>query len=113
MKTNRISVIMVIILIISWNIGIGQWYYHQLTPGSNFNSLAFTDENTGFICGDSHILKKTTDGGVTWNSLTIDAKGNLVSIKFPTSNTGYVASDSGQIFKTTDAGQNWPKLDNY
>jgi photosystem II stability/assembly factor-like uncharacterized protein len=107
MKKVRSFIILVGILLISCNSGMCQWFYQQLTPGKNLNSLSFPDENTGYICGYSQTLLKTTDGGVTWNQLNINSKGNLISINFPSNNTGYLASDSGQIFKTTDGGQNW------
>ncbi|MBS1494791.1 MAG: T9SS type A sorting domain-containing protein [Bacteroidetes bacterium] len=76
-----------------------------------FNDLKFTNINTGYSFNnfnsyDGHIFK-TTDGGQSWNLLTINGTDTLYALSFPGENTGFICGPSKKIFKTTNAGSNW------
>ena len=75
----------------------------------NFNSVYFTDVNTGYVVGESGaqagVILKTTDGGSNWT--TKPMTNNLYSIYFSDQNTGYIVGYWGTILKTIDAGVNW------
>jgi len=75
-------------------------------PGIPWNTLLFTDVNTGYYASDFSLLK-TTDGGFSWNVLS-NKGGEVNLIKFTGSDTGYYSCDS-VINKTTDAGKSWTK----
>ena len=81
--------------------------------GSNFNSVWFTDANTGFICGSSGTLLNTTDGGNTWQTITITAVGantSFSNITFVSAAVGYVTSNAGDILQTIDGGNTWARI---
>lgn len=50
-----------------------------------------------------NVLYKTTDGGVTWNRMSLPTKfGNNVKMLFTDENTGWISG-----YKTTDGGKTW------
>jgi photosystem II stability/assembly factor-like uncharacterized protein len=61
----------------------------------------------GWICGYRSYILRTTDGGATWQGVTVDTNGlQLESIHFVSPNVGYT-SGGGRILRTTDGGQSW------
>jgi ELWxxDGT repeat protein len=79
----------------------------------NFASVWFTDANTGFICGSSGTLVHTTDGGNTWQTITISAVGASTAfnnITFVNAAVGYLTSTAGDILQTTDGGNTWARI---
>lgn len=78
--------------------------------------IEFIDENTGFVMHENRFIEKTTDGGLTWNTvlepLTRDSKYSTVGFKFMDASTGFALMNDGveattPVFKTTDAGNTW------
>lgn len=70
-------------------------------PGLSLTEVAYEQ---GFYEWENGVLK-TTDGGVSWNS--VYPKGGKINVvKFFNATTGYYKSDK-IIYKTTDGGQTW------
>ncbi len=79
-------------------------------------AIYFINENTGFISGTynyNSYLRKTTNGGVTWDSIYILMK-TVNKIFFINDQTGFITGstaagsyDLGKILKTTNSGINW------
>ena len=103
-----------------WIVGQEQTILHTSDGGSHWNSQYFTGSEhyfsvyfttllNGWIAGAANqygVIKKTTDGGVTWtNSLIPTSRIN--SIKFIDENIGCVVGDDGRIFTTSNAGTDW------
>ncbi len=91
--------------------------WNEISSGvrSWFESMFFTDKNTGFVVGrgddgKAQILK-TTNGGETWVINFEDFKSfTFNSIYFVDKDTGYAAGEfEGGFFKTTDGGNSWNK----
>ena len=84
------------------------------SSGYKLSSIYFLDEDNGFATadygGNDTVLYKTTDGGYSWESQSINNNHKINSVKFINSNTGFVLADSGNIFRTTDTGTSWTKL---
>lgn len=76
---------------------------------SQIKKLQFTDSKNGFALLSDYNVKKTTDGGENFYSVTIDNKINKNDILFVDQNTGIILS--GQQFptieRTEDGGINW------
>jgi len=84
------------------------WQWQNPKPtGNSLSSAYFTSVDTGYIVGDCGTILKTINGGITWNSLSIETSVSLISVYFTDSNTGYAVGQNGMIIKTTDAGLNW------
>lgn len=75
-----------------------------------FNTVYFTDANTGFIAGNNGFIYKTVNGGNNWIGLSSGVTVTINEIYFPSSNIGYAVGGGGGtafIIKTTNAGINW------
>lgn len=92
------------------------WNVQTISYDYNFNSIYFTDVNTGYIVGATNYFAgtayarifKTTDSGSSWVQVVPPlAYGSFYDVKFINANTGIVVGDTGRIVKTTNAGVNW------
>ncbi|MCC6865002.1 MAG: T9SS type A sorting domain-containing protein [Ignavibacteria bacterium] len=88
--------------------------------GMNWNFTASTNvtftcygikmltSNTGYVCGSTSMLAKTTNGGLNWDTTKIyPTSTTLYGIDFINTSTGWTSGSTGRIFKTTDSGANW------
>lgn len=99
------------------------WYFHHfcgrvgLTYDVSQNySLWFFNAATGIVAGDKGYIGRTTNGGITFDSvaagLIIPLNQRAQGIWFFDANTGFAAAGSGSgfggtIVKTTNGGINW------
>jgi len=86
---------------------------------AGYHSIFFADSLTGWVCGwkwDDHylnmygIVRKSIDGGATWDALTNAEflNDNFTDLFFINQNVGWVlGSYSNNIYKTEDGGLNW------
>ena len=72
--------------------------------GPNISSIFFINILTGWMVGQSVVLK-TTSGGNNWLSYSISY--SLYSVRFVNDQTGWVCGSSGSIYFTTNGGTNW------
>lgn len=98
--------------------GANSWNLINTGSVTNFRSVSFVNDTIGFICGGDEVLK-TTDGGITWVSQTInDGTGFFLNnITFPSDSVGYCktigcGNNGNNVFKTTDQGVNWSLIHN-
>jgi photosystem II stability/assembly factor-like uncharacterized protein len=84
------------------------WTFQPI-PNSNstFNSISMVNSNTGYIAGLLGRIRKTTDGGTTWDSVASPITTTISRIKFADANTGWIFATLGTIQKTTDGGTTW------
>ncbi|MFL5728502.1 MAG: YCF48-related protein [Cytophagaceae bacterium] len=73
-------------------------------------AVAFADQYTGIIVGDSGRILKTNDGGKSWRIINSPVKIWLSAVQFPTAKVGYIVGDSGTILKSVNSGETWVKL---
>lgn len=52
-------------------------------------------------------LYKSSDGGATWTTITVDSVYSIHDFQFTTDLIGHVLSDYGQIYVTEDGGATW------
>jgi len=72
--------------------------------------IKFVNENTGFICSDSGKIFKSTNAGVSWNSMNSGTVNHLMRMDFFDENTMMIAGFKRTIIKTTNSGMNWESL---
>ena len=86
------------------------------TSSSTFESIYMFSPMNGYSCGSYGAIYKTTNGGVSWDSVVtnIPATANLYKIQFVSPTTGWAFSNAadtaGTIFKTTNGGTVWTQL---
>jgi len=75
---------------------------------AKFWDVLFLNTNTGFLCGNSCYLAKTTNAGINWVQSPVGSStGEFYQFAFPDSLTGYVVGSSNKIYKTVNGGNNW------
>jgi len=58
---------------------------------------------------EQSVVLRSSNGGSTWERLTVDSNRWLYDIFFVDGETGWICGYDGLILKTTDAGANWKK----
>jgi photosystem II stability/assembly factor-like uncharacterized protein len=90
----------------------GRTWERRDATGDFFQSVHFPTPDTGYICGHSGSLLKTTDGGASWQTLR-DGSSLWVSdqpfrdLYFPTAMRGYAVGDDGLFWRTLNGGADW------
>ena len=90
----------------------------NLLPNLPNNSYDYScvyakDANNIFLgvdySGNSRIIIRTTNGGSTWNQITLPGTTliEVRDIKFQNANTGYIAGNETYFAYTTNGGSNW------
>jgi len=95
----------------STNSGTG-WYQVKIpsTFITPFCDRVTFKSDTGWTASRANVVYKTTNYGISWDSITRIADEHThstSSIEFSSSVTGYAGGRYGKIFKTTDGGFNW------
>lgn len=84
------------------------------------NAVYFANETVGYIVGgdvtlnaanDTAIILKTTDGGVTWNSIYSDTGFYAISVYAASPTVAYVTTTANFILKTIDGGTTWERIE--
>lgn len=96
------------------NKGITWQYLDARLPASyTYRTIHFINSATGFIAGDNGggvsalgLIRKTTDGGLTWQTRNSFTGVQPRSFTFLNASTGYLIAQY-KVFKTTDGGNNW------
>ncbi len=89
----------------------GGWASNSSGIPVALHNVHFVSASTGWASGDSGMIHKSTDGGVTWtsqsSSQTAASYNTLFGLTFADANTGWASSAFGTLIKTTDGGDNW------
>ncbi|MDP4267364.1 MAG: PKD domain-containing protein [Bacteroidota bacterium] len=72
----------------------------------NLFDVFYATKTTIYISGTEGSVFKTTDGGTTWNKLSINVTDEIKHLFFTDSIHGYAIS-ANNVFKTNDGGINW------
>ena len=91
------------------SISFSQPYWTLQNSGTTkaLYGIKFTNLSTGYVVGDSGLVKKSINGGTSWSTLSVGTAKTLRGLSFIDNNTGFIAGDSGVLRKTTNGGSNW------
>jgi photosystem II stability/assembly factor-like uncharacterized protein len=115
------SFILIIVFFALTNGHSQNWVIQNSGTPSDLSTVYFTNSVTGYAGGvtspGTALMLKTTNGGTTWDSLSLGIiMGYLSAIVFTDVETGYAVgggqfwyppSSVGTILKTTDGGMTW------
>jgi len=69
--------------------------------------LNFADQNNGWLTGNSGILYRTTDGGMTWEYVTNGIGKVIEHIEMFSNSFGMALGTNGYLLRTTNGGARW------
>jgi len=90
-----------------------------LLDDANLNAVQFLGSKTGWAVGDRGVIRKTEDGGRTWQFVTSPVQCPLRHICFLTNQIGWIAGggtaayghmNQGVLLFTKDGGKTWEEL---
>jgi photosystem II stability/assembly factor-like uncharacterized protein len=90
--------------------GGGNWILTSLFT-SNYPSIFFLNQSTGWIGGFNRVLK-TTNGGINWTEIFVPINYYSRTIFFPDSINGYITAQNSLVYKSTNGGLNWFSVSN-
>ncbi len=80
----------------------------------NIRDIFFLNTSVGYLARNNRMVNKTTDGGLTWQTImedTTSSKVNNYAVQFVNENIGFVGGKFGShtsaFYKTTDGGVTW------
>ncbi len=76
----------------------------------HLNSIHFPTSSVGYACGNAGTIIKTTNGGNSFQTLTVSFNQNLNRIYFANNNVGYAVGGGGLMLKTNNAGATWDSV---
>jgi photosystem II stability/assembly factor-like uncharacterized protein len=78
---------------------------------NRLHCIYFVNDSVGIIAGGERYAKdklmRTTNGGVTWDTIGVGIGKILMDIAFANDSVGFVCGLDGHILKTKDAGKTW------
>lgn len=74
---------------------------------SQLNGIDFSSPSVGIVVGNSGVIRKTTDAGLTWTASTSGTTYDLTGVAFLSGSTYIAVGKSGTIIKTTNGGGSW------
>jgi photosystem II stability/assembly factor-like uncharacterized protein len=78
--------------------------------GELYNAMYFTSITTGYVCGNSGKIYKTTNSGASWTQQTSGTSNSLQEVEFPSATTGYIVGQGPIVLKTTNGGTTWSNI---
>lgn len=98
----------------------GMSFDSTYTVYSYLEDVYFRDSMNGVLCGDGSLIMKSTDGGVSWNQITIPLFNGELPDFFKLSfisNTGWIVARGSNnpnlgrlVYKTTNLGASWDTI---
>jgi len=95
-------------ILVSFQLYSQSWTRMQ-SWGLDLESITWVNSDFGISVGENLIIR-TTDGGVSWEEITINYEGKLLDVAFWDEKTGVAVGEKGLILLTEDSGENWAKI---
>ena len=91
----------------------GSSWSYVTSFGGVVGGVHFFDADTGVIAGGSggEFIKKTYDGGISWEEKYSSNTGLFQAIYFTEDGIGWVCGNNGRVAKSVDFGETWVELD--
>ncbi len=93
--------------------GGSNWSVNSFPETKMLNDVQLLASGTGFIIGDSALIRRTTDFGNAWNILPQSVMTNFINLQFIDNNTGWIIGSISysnpshyRLFYTSNSGTN-------
>ncbi|GMU87650.1 MAG: hypothetical protein AMXMBFR48_28910 [Ignavibacteriales bacterium] len=87
--------------------GNSSFYDKSINMSGSLRSIDYYLTTHGWICGDSGVVVRTTDGGYNWFTVSTGTTVNLRGIAATGENSAVAVGENGLILLTTDGGSTW------
>lgn len=95
-------------LVLKTNNGGQSWEALPFKYSGIFYSTCFSDENTGWLVGESATIYHTIDGGATWERQRSGISNGLyMNVDFIDNQHGWACGLDGTVIATSDGGVTW------
>ncbi len=74
---------------------------------TQLNGICFSSPSVGMVVGNSGVIRKTTNAGLSWTASISGTAYDLTGIAFLSGTTYIAVGKTGTIIKTTNAGASW------
>src|SRR5262245_4667291 len=104
---------LLLLMSVTWVFILGQWLPQSSGTTAVLRGVSAVDSQVAWASGNKGTVLKTTDGGATWQAITVPGAEMLDfrDVEAFDANTAYLLSigegEKSRIYKTTDGGQNW------
>lgn len=79
----------------------------ERSPDPVLNRMAFTNELTGYACGEGGTIQSTRDGGETWQMQSTPTHKLLYDVAAIDNRQACIVGAGGTVLRTNDAGRTW------
>lgn len=77
----------------------------RVNISGRYEDIKYADSQIGFAVGQDNLIDRTTDGGESWNNITLNLPSDVfVSVSFFNSNVGYVVGNNQLIWRAGNGG---------
>ena len=73
----------------------------------SYYGLSFVNDSTGYLCGTTGTIIKTSDYGQTWTQQLTNTIDEFFDIEFADEQRGIAVGNYGLIYETSDGGVTW------
>lgn len=77
---------------------------------SQLNAISFATPSKGMVVGNSGVIRKTSDAGLTWMASYSGTSVDLSDVVSLSSSIYIAVGKTGKIIKTTNAGTSWSNV---
>jgi len=107
---NPLIIFLFSFILVGSSFGEGYWATQYTNPaGSTLNDIYFVSSTEGYAAGNGGTILKTTNRGVSWESITSGVANDLSSITVQSSDI-YVSYDT-KVRKSTNNGSSWTEAE--
>lgn len=115
MKFKYFTMISLLTIFSSFIIPQNNWDLQPSGITNTLNCIRVVNSNIAWAAGDSGVVIRTIDGGITWNSVGGGNLGenvifNIDAIDGNTAFVTFTSSSITQLYRTTNGGSNWESV---
>ncbi|GAA4464573.1 hypothetical protein GCM10023093_15180 [Nemorincola caseinilytica] len=90
---------------------MAQWTVQTSTTTEQLNAVYATSATAAFAVGNNGVARKTTNGGTTWTTMSVDGTTeHITGVTFVSASMGYTCGAAQHVYETTNGGATWDNI---